>query len=164
MRSDYALYVAAVILFVITGISYRQITEETPKNLSVVLTTVFGLLFAGLGFMLRPKTTTTTVSTTSPPLATPPQEPKPEAQTPPAPQPTIEMKAETPIEITPPEPELMRVKGIGPKREKQLESLGINGIADLSKASAKELATKLELSPKITSKWIVHAKELVEKS
>jgi predicted flap endonuclease-1-like 5' DNA nuclease len=55
---------------------------------------------------------------------------------------------------------LTDVKGIGEKRAAQLRALGINSVEDLAKASAKDLATKLNISPKITDKWIQNAKEI----
>ena len=56
--------------------------------------------------------------------------------------------------------DLTQVKGIGEKRATQLKALGINSVDDLAKASAKTLAAKLKISPKIASKWIESAKEL----
>jgi predicted flap endonuclease-1-like 5' DNA nuclease len=58
--------------------------------------------------------------------------------------------------------ELTQVKGIGEKRALQLKALGINSVVDLSKASAQSVAKKLKISPKIVSKWIDSAKELVK--
>jgi hypothetical protein len=39
-------------------------------------------------------------------------------------------------------------------------SIGINSIDDLARVSAEDLAKDLLISPKITSKWVVGAKEL----
>jgi predicted flap endonuclease-1-like 5' DNA nuclease len=58
---------------------------------------------------------------------------------------------------------LTDVKGIGEKRASQLRALGILSIEDLSKASAKDLAAKLKISPKITDKWIQNAREIGQK-
>lgn len=58
--------------------------------------------------------------------------------------------------------ELTQVKGIGEKRATQLKALGINSVEDLAKASAKTIAKKLQISPKITKKWIASAKKLVK--
>jgi predicted flap endonuclease-1-like 5' DNA nuclease len=58
---------------------------------------------------------------------------------------------------------LTMVKGIGGKRAEQLEALGINSVQDLAKASAKDLASKLKISPKITGRWVGTAKEMVRK-
>jgi predicted flap endonuclease-1-like 5' DNA nuclease len=58
--------------------------------------------------------------------------------------------------------ELTQVKGIGEKRAAQLKALGINSVEDLAKASATAIARRLQISPKITKKWIASAKELVK--
>jgi predicted flap endonuclease-1-like 5' DNA nuclease len=58
---------------------------------------------------------------------------------------------------------LTDVKGIGEKRASQLRALGILSIEDLAKASAKDLAAKLNVSTKITDKWIQNAKEITQK-
>jgi predicted flap endonuclease-1-like 5' DNA nuclease len=57
---------------------------------------------------------------------------------------------------------LTRVKGIGEKRAAQLEVLGINSVGDLSKASVKNIANKLKISPKIVGSWVANSKELVK--
>ena len=57
--------------------------------------------------------------------------------------------------------ELTRVKGIGEKRAEQLQALGITALTDLSVASATELAEKLQISPKITNRWIENARNLL---
>src|SRR4030042_1962036 len=86
---------------------------------------------------------------------------------------TIEEKAVAPMEkpsmnespaIAAPAPimELTQVKGIGEKRAMQLKALGINSVDELANASAKNIAEKLKVSPKIVDKWINSAKELVK--
>jgi DNA uptake protein ComE-like DNA-binding protein len=57
--------------------------------------------------------------------------------------------------------ELTSVKGIGEKRVKQLRALGINTVVDLSTASAEELAEKLQVSSRITNRWIQNARDLL---
>ncbi|MFQ6067966.1 MAG: DUF4332 domain-containing protein [Candidatus Bathyarchaeia archaeon] len=57
--------------------------------------------------------------------------------------------------------ELTRVKGIGERRAEQLKALGIATVADLSVASAEELAEKLQVSLKITNLWITEARNLL---
>lgn len=57
--------------------------------------------------------------------------------------------------------ELRGVKGIGEKRAEQLKALGIDTVADLSAASAEELAEKLRVSPKIINRWIKNARNLL---
>jgi len=147
MRSDYALYTVAIIFFIITGtVSVLELTEF-ERNLGIITTAVLGLLFIGLGYSQRPRITETE------PLLTP-------APTTP---PTI-TREETATEAAPTVAPLTEVKGIGEKRAEQLEGLGFNTIEELAKASAKKLASKLKISPKITAKWIENAKKLTEKS
>jgi len=152
MRSDYALYIVAVIFFLISITVFFYQVEY--KELWTVTTVVLGFLFLGLGYTLRPKITATTTETPQPPTPAPP--------TTVTETPTVTERAEVTVE-TAPTIELTQVKGIGPKRAEQLKSLGINSIKDLAEASAKNLATKLEISPKITRRWIENAKKLVEK-
>ena len=147
MRSDYALYTVAIIFFIITGtVSVLEVTEF-ERNLGVITTAVLGLLFIGLGYSQRPKITRveslpTPAPTTSPTIA------------------KEETVIETALRVAP----LTGIKGIGEKRAEQLKGLGINTIEDLAKASARELASELKISPKITEKWIGNAKNLAEKS
>ena len=58
---------------------------------------------------------------------------------------------------------LTQIRGINEKRAVQLRANGINSVEDLAKASASDLATKLEVSPKIVKMWIGSAKKLVNK-
>jgi predicted flap endonuclease-1-like 5' DNA nuclease len=159
MRSDYALYMVAVIFFIITGMAFALELAEFERNLWAVTTAILGLLFIGLGYTLKPKMQAIRVEAH-------PQTPAPEMSMPP-PAPVTEAlkeeKVETVIEVAPPEPELMKVKGIGEKRAQQLKSLGISSVEDLANASAKDIAEKLKISPKITGKWIENAKNLAEK-
>ena len=147
MRSDYALYSVGIILFVITCVVLLYPVEY--QQVFVVATAVGGLFFIGLGYTQRPKPEAKTIETTAPPtVETVREEEKPAAIT----------------EPMPPDSELTKVKGIGVKRADQLKALGINSIRDLANASAKDLAAKLEISPKITTRWIENAKALTEKS
>jgi len=160
MRSDYALYIVAIIFFVITAISYI-VLEELTRSLFVVSTTVLGLLFLLLGYILRPKPKAITVE--APPAL-------PATVTPAASTVTEAIKVEkteTIVEAAPSAPprlELTAVKGIKEKRAAQLKALGINTVEDLANASAKDLAAKLKISPKFTEPWIENAKKLLEKS
>lgn len=149
MRSDYALYIVAIIFFLISITATVYQVEQ--YELWTVTTVVLGFLFIGLGYVLRPKITTTTTETQQPP--TPPTTVTETS--------TVMEKAEVSVET--PTIELTQVKGIGPKRAEQLKSLGINSVKDLAEASAKNLAGKLEISPKITRRWIENAKKLVKK-
>ena len=58
--------------------------------------------------------------------------------------------------------DITRVKGIGMKRAAQLKSMGISDLEGLAKASAEEIATKLQISPKITKKWVAESKEIAK--
>jgi predicted flap endonuclease-1-like 5' DNA nuclease len=157
MRSDYVLYVVAIIFFAITGIGALILAD--PERLWIVSTAVLGFLFIGLGYSQRPRPRAIKVEA-------PPQMPAPAI---PPPPPTVtevakEEKAETVIEVAPPKMELTEVKGIGEKRAQQLKALGISSVEELANASGKDLAAKLKISPKITEKWIENAKRLAEKS
>lgn len=151
MRLDYTLYVLGALLLIITVVPF-VITiagvESETRNLWVVATVVLGLLSIGLGYSQRPKTAAQACQ----PATTAPQETAP--QTPPAP--TIEIPTATAAL------ELTQVKGIGEKRATQLKAIGINNVGDLAKASAEDIAKKLQISPKITQKWIANAQELVK--
>ena len=175
MRSDYALYVVAIIFFVITGISFAVGLAELERNLWVVTTAVLGLLFAGLGYTQRPRgriivetppSTPAQTSAIPTPIAPVSTAPEPALIEPVAPT-VMEVKEEK-IEVTteavPTVLGLTEVKGIGEKRKQQLNALGITSIGDLAKTSADELAQKLKISPKISGKWIENAKTLLEKS
>jgi len=157
MRSDYALYTVAIIFFILTAITAFTLAEF-ERNLSVVTTTILGLLFIGLGYTQKPKPQAITVEA-------PPQAPAPEMPTPsPVTEVMKEEKVETVVEVAPQKMELTKVKGIGEKRAEQLKALGISSVEDLAKASIEDLAEKLKISPKITGRWIENAKKLVEKS
>jgi predicted flap endonuclease-1-like 5' DNA nuclease len=122
----------------------------------IVGTAVLGFFFAALGFSQRPKTRVAPVEIPSRTPAPEPVQPSPE---------TVKTQ-ETPviIETAAPALEITQVKGIKIKRAEQLKALGINNVQDLANASAKNLATKLQISPKFTQQWIDSAKELVEKA
>ena len=145
MRSDYLLYALAVILFILTGIVLAY--QSQMKELWTVATFVLGLLFLALGYTQRPKIMTTSTETL-------------EIQS--VPSTTIEGEIETAEEVAPPGVELTAVRGIGEKRKEQLESIGIHSVEELSGASAEDLATKLDVSPKRTKTWIEDAKKLAK--
>jgi predicted flap endonuclease-1-like 5' DNA nuclease len=172
MRLDYALYVLAALLFIITVIPFVvSIGVETTETRSVwvVASVVLGLLSIGVGYSQRPKTEAQAC-----------QPAVPIAQTMPETQPATtveapkEEKAEAPMEkpamtkALAPETsmaatiDLTQVKGIGEKRATQLKALDISSVDDLSKASATAIAKQLKISPKIVNKWIDSAKELVK--
>jgi predicted flap endonuclease-1-like 5' DNA nuclease len=172
MRLDYALYVLAAVLLIISVVPFvAPVGMDAPETTSVwvVATVVLGLLSIGVGYSQRPKTEaqacqppTPTPQETMPPTqtATMMEAPKEEAEAPiekaaMKEAPTIAVPAAASIDLT-------QVKGIGEKRATQLKALGINNADDLSKASAKTIAKKLKISPKIVDKWVSSAKELVE--
>lgn len=157
MRLDYVLYAVAMIFFIITLMVV--LVQIEPKELWIITTTVLGFLFAGLGYTQRPKPhAAPSPSPTSMPTSTP--EPAPAIETV---QEEKKEAVEAPVSM-PPTSELMKIKGIGAKRSEQLKALGINTLEDLAKASAKDLASKLQISPKTTGRWISEAKKLTEKS
>jgi predicted flap endonuclease-1-like 5' DNA nuclease len=149
MRLDYTLYVLAAFLFFITIVSLvTPLIAEAERNLWVVTTVVLGILSIGLGYYQRPKTEAQACQ----PAVAIPQTTTPETQ----PATTMETPAMTETL------ELTQVKGIGEKRATQLKALGINSVNDLAKASAEDITEKLQISLKITKKWIDSAKALVK--
>jgi predicted flap endonuclease-1-like 5' DNA nuclease len=147
MRLDYTLYILAALLFLITAVSSIMLVEA-ERNLWVVTTVVLGILSIGLGYSQRPKTE----AQARQPAVAIPQTIMPETQ----PATTMETPAMTETL------ELTQVKGIGEKRATQLKAIGINSVNDLAKASAEDIAKKLQISSKITKKWIDSAKALVK--
>jgi len=150
MRSDYALYAVAIIFFILTGMVY--VYQVGNREVWIITTAVLGLFFIGLGYTQRPKAAPKPAAIEAPPSATPIT--------------SLQMVKEEKELAAPPQVgrELTEVKGIGAKRAEQLKALGILSVEDLARASAKDLASKLKVSPKITEKWIKNAKKLVEKS
>jgi len=190
MRLDIISYVVAIVFFIITLAS--AVYSFAQQQVWVVTTVVIGLAFIGLGYTQRPRpaaappvTTTPLVTTSVPPpppsepqhqqeqqqqpqQEQPQQQPVPEVTTAPS-QPVVMDVAkleETTPAVQPIQPAaggLTDVRGIGEKRAAQLRALGINSVEDLAKASPKDLATKLNISPKITDKWIKSATEIGQK-
>ena len=159
MRSDYALYAVAVILFILTGVGAYM-----AQSLWIVTTAVLGLVFIGIGYWQRPheeaiaqNTPQTAITAMTPAVsvtASPPPPPAPKAETRPIPV----------VETKPPSAGLLDVKGIKEKRAQQLKTLGINTVEDLAKASPEDLAAKLKIAPYFTSQWIENAKKIIAKS
>jgi predicted flap endonuclease-1-like 5' DNA nuclease len=160
MRSDYTLYVVAVIFFVLTTVVSAY--QVDFREVWVVTTAVLGLLSVGLGYSQRPKPQPIAAATSiETPTATvapvPPQ----------ATSAVTEVAEPKPIAVTETIPRRLRltkIRGIGDKRAEQLKALGINNLEDLANASAKDLAVKLNISPKMTGRWIDSAKQLTTKS
>jgi predicted flap endonuclease-1-like 5' DNA nuclease len=150
MRLDYTLYVLAALLLIITVVPFVvtiEGVESETRSLWVVTTVVLGLLSIGLVYSQRPKTKT---------QACQPAVQIPQTTLPQKPATTMETPAMTETL------ELTQVKGIGEKRATRLKALGINSVEDLAKASAEDIAKKLQISSKITKKWIDSAKALVK--
>jgi predicted flap endonuclease-1-like 5' DNA nuclease len=167
MRSDYALYVVALIFFVITAISIFALSDF-ERNLSAVATVVLGLLFLCVGYTQRPRAKTeTTQAPITQALATeaPPSFPVVSETVEAAEQPKIEPIVE-PISaaVQLPKMELTAVKGIKEKRAQQLRTLGIDSVQELANASAEDLAKKLKIAPYFTQQWIENAKEIIARS
>ena len=152
MRTDYVLYVVAVILFIITGIVAVYSVEQT---LWIASTAVLGLFFASLGLFKRPKTQSIAVET--PPATTVTVQPTVKEE--PKKEETLTVM-ETPVVTI----ELTQVKGIKAKRAEQLKALGINNAQDLANATANDLAAKLKIASYFTEQWIENAKKLTGKS
>jgi predicted flap endonuclease-1-like 5' DNA nuclease len=166
MRSDYALYVVAVLFFLLTVIAAALLIEP-ERPVWVVSTAILGFLFIGIGYSQRPKLTCGTEEAPPKPAPSPtPSPPSPPVTTTATATVVVEQpqKAETVGEIAPLKTALTEVKGIGPKRLEQLKSLGITSAEDLANASSEDLATKLKISPKITAKCVEDAKKLVQKA
>lgn len=160
MRLDYALYVLGALILIITVVPFVitiEGVESETRSLWVVTTVVLGFLSIGLGYSQRPKTAT---QACQPPTTPPPQEAVPVQIQETTPQTPVAPTVETPTATA--ALELTQVKGIGEKRAAQLKTLGISNVNDLAKASAEDIAKKLQISPKITQKWIANAQELVK--
>lgn len=169
MRLDYALYVVAIILFILTGV---VAVYAATQQLWVVTTAVLGFVCIGIGYWQRPHEQTTTQITTPKPVTT--IAPPTSVITPPPP-PTITQEQviektktiEQVASVTQTQPSLstlLNVKGIKEKRAQQLRAVGINTIEDLAKASPEDLASKLKIAPYFTGQWIENAKKIVTKS
>jgi predicted flap endonuclease-1-like 5' DNA nuclease len=168
MRLDYALYIVAVICFIISGVwaAYTAV-----HSLWIVTPIVFGLVFIGLGYTQRPKQTVTTQIAVAPPPPTVVTVPAPkvtevvvEEKKPEEAKPEPIVQATPSVEVKSPPPGLLDVKGIKEKRARQLNAIGINTVEDLSKASVEDLAARLKIAPYFTGKWIENAKEILKKS
>ncbi len=84
MRSDYPLYVVAIICFIVAIYAYTAFVET---SLYIYALAVLGIVFIGLGYIARPKSTAISPTTVKPVLA-----PKPSSEE----IPEVEAKKETP--------------------------------------------------------------------
>lgn len=100
MRSDYSLYIVAIICFIIAGVLLSDATGLQPNmsQVAMAISVILGILFAAGGYTLRPKVVARApevpsprIAEPSPPATPPPQapteEPAPTAPTPPPPAP-----------------------------------------------------------------------------
>jgi outer membrane biosynthesis protein TonB len=118
MRTDYILYVIAVICFIAAGLTAatHPYTSWTFNALIVIVLAIIGVIFVGGGYSLRPQTRVVTRAEpkmpqakpvmeeqkTTPPVAEPSPEPEPTPVT--EPMPAVEASEETKKEeATPPE-------------------------------------------------------------
>ena len=155
MRSDYALYVVAVICFILAAVVFAGSTDYAgylamEQQISMVTTAVLvilGLISAGAGYLVRPEEM----------MPAPP--PRPLAPKPSAPPPTPPPKITTTPTI-----DITEVKGIGLKRAERLRALGINSAQDLAKSSATLLAANMGISSRITHKWVREAEKLMKEA
>ena len=78
MRSDYILYIVAIICFIVAGYT---ITQQGDTQLYSYAVAVIGIVFVGLGYLARPKSvalsTVTPVPAQSKPAELSPKEEKP---------------------------------------------------------------------------------------
>ncbi|MFP3985567.1 MAG: helix-hairpin-helix domain-containing protein [Candidatus Bathyarchaeia archaeon] len=134
-RSQYILYAAGVMLFLLVAyfLFNQADTEKAIGGMWIFSAAVFVLALFGFTFLVFGYSFRSRKQGV--PLILPPQ--------------TIESSFD-----------LTQVKGIGEKRAKQLETIGITIVADLAAVSGEELAEKLGVSHKITSRWIKSAKNL----
>jgi hypothetical protein len=94
MRADYALYVVALICFLIGAYAIVSVEEV---QLYVYALAVVGIVFVGLGYMARPKATVVVAPTPTPPSTQPPEAPpKVEA----APEAEAEKEKQEPVKKT----------------------------------------------------------------
>ena len=136
LRSDYVLYIIGAIFFAATGYALfdRVSLEDAIGGMLIYSAIVFVMALFGLtAFIFGYNLRPRERNFLSIALS-----------------PTVEVLME-----------LTHVKGIGEKRAEQLKSLGIVTLADLSMASAEELARKLQISSKITNRWIMDARNML---
>lgn len=171
MRLDYTFYVLAVVLFLAAAFSFIMVTEQNSRNLYVASTAILGIIFATIGFLMKPKPQTSNLpqQITTAPVQEAPQQPStepapstplPQASTTESPEkPVPEKPAVAPADVA---SELTQIRGISKARAEQLKANGIETLKALSEASPEALAEKLQVSPKIVKMWIGSAKKLAK--
>jgi len=144
MRSDYALYGIALVCLILSAFFFIQ-SDRIPREMKEIIPSVLvilGLVFVGLGYMMRPGKAVPT------PLMSQP----------------IPATALTPTPIVESPLKLTMVKGIGPKRAEQLKRLKIGTVEDLAKTSVKVLSAKTGVSQKVARRWIKEADKLIKET
>jgi len=98
MRSDYSLYIVALICFIIAGALLAVGLEQTLRVVSASIFVILGILFAAAGYALRPRVVAKAPE--APPL--PVTEPSPPPTPPPPPPAEEEIPSAPPSPPTPP--------------------------------------------------------------
>lgn len=170
MRLDYTFYILAAVFFLVAAFSFVMVAEQNGRNLYFVSTAILGILFAIIGFLMKPKPKSEPQSTTPPQQAiiTPEQETPQQTSTEPAPATpspqtlTAEPPAQPTVAAADVTSELTQIRGISKARAEQLKANGIETLKALAEASPEVLAAKLQVSPKIVKMWIGSAKKLAK--
>jgi len=133
MRTDYILYIVAVICFIIAGIGsiYKVTTDFWSNTILVVVLAIIGVIFAVGGYSLRPtKPVVTHAEPSMPPtkpvmeeeqpsMAPPPPQPEPEPEPTPAPAPEPMPETEKTEEAPEPETPPPETKPVRKRRERK---------------------------------------------
>ena len=151
MRMDYALYGLAVILFVLTAITYLYVQDANGRLLYAAATAIVGILSVGGGVFLRPKVATSSPSQTAvpeqPPQQTVATEPAQTMGGPIVEAPTTQLveapNAETPIAVEAPP----KVQVAQPVEEPKVEAIPIPAIVEDKPTASIEAATVEVASP-----------------
>jgi protein TonB len=78
MRSDYGLYVVAVICFIIAGVFLTgAVTVDTMNTAAIVIFLILGIIFAIGGYVMKPKVAVPTTTLPPPTLTAEPSPPAP---------------------------------------------------------------------------------------
>jgi hypothetical protein len=155
MRSDYALYIVAIICFILAAVVFMGsidyagylVMDPLISMVTTAVLSVLALVSAGAGYVIRPE------EMISPPPSRPP-----------APKPSTPLPAAIPKTTTNPPIAITEVKGIGPKTAERLRALGIDTAQELAKSSATLLAADMGISSKMTNNWVREAERLVEEA
>jgi outer membrane biosynthesis protein TonB len=132
MRTDYILYIVAVICFIIAGIGsiYKFTTDFTSNTILVVVLAIIGIIFAVGGYSLRPTKPVVTRAEPSMPLTkpameeeqpttAPPSMPEPKPEPTPAPESTPMSEPEKAEEKQQPETPPPETKPVRKRRERK---------------------------------------------